>query len=196
MVGIAPEHVGTLYTYVINKPQFQSPESRQALVRRIREALVKNVALQGVCKPITSVVALSKIERPEDRDFSFSRYDQMSLLQHKLTFLREQWKSGPENKARGEAWLGQIYKENLSTSTDHFKAHKDFDWISREITYGLYLSDHEILGPIETELVVLAGIAIQNLHMETAWHLRGIRRVGVSPEDVELVQQCVSLHCL
>ena len=34
---------------------------------------------------------------------------------------------------------------------------------------------------------------IQNLPLETAWHLRGTRRVGVSIEDVELVQECVSL---
>ena len=33
---------------------------------------------------------------------------------------------------------------------------------------------------------------IQNLHHETAWHLRGSRRVGMSAEDVEAVQQCVS----
>jgi hypothetical protein len=68
---------------------------------------------------------------------------------------------------------------------------KDFDFISREITYGFYLSDHSILTPLETELVTLAGIMIQNLPLPTAWHLRGTRRVGVSKEDVELVQQCV-----
>jgi hypothetical protein len=65
-------------------------------------------------------------------------------------------------------------------------------WLSVEITYGLYLSDHTILDGIDTELVVLSGIMIQNLKTETAWHLRGIRRIGVSHDDVELIQQCVS----
>ena len=105
---------------------------------------------------------------------------------------REKWQAGPENLERGEKWLKTIYAGNLSTSTDPFKAHKDFDFISRQITYGLYLSDHSILGPLDTELVTLSGIMIQNLPLETAWHLRGTRRVGVSMEDVELVQQCVS----
>lgn len=41
-------------------------------------------------------------------------------------------------------------------------------------------------------MVVLSGIMIQNLKLETGWHLRGMRRVGVSFEDVEVVQQCVS----
>jgi hypothetical protein len=105
---------------------------------------------------------------------------------------REGWQAGPENRAKGEAWLNTIYKKNLSTATDNFIAHKDFDFISREITYGLYLSDQRILGPVETELVVLTGIMIQNLPLETSWHLRGTRRVGVNSNDVELIQQCVS----
>ena len=65
-------------------------------------------------------------------------------------------------------------------------------WLSIEITYGLYLSDHSILDGVDTELVVLGGIMMQNLPRETGWHLRGTRRIGVSFEDVETVQQCVS----
>jgi hypothetical protein len=34
---------------------------------------------------------------------------------------------------------------------------------------------------------------IQNLKSVTAWHLRGMRRLGVSMEDVELVQQCIEM---
>jgi hypothetical protein len=66
-------------------------------------------------------------------------------------------------------------------------------WISNEITYGLYLSDHSVLDGLSTELVVLSGIMIQNLALQTGWHLRGTRRLGVSMEDVELVQQCIEL---
>jgi hypothetical protein len=74
-----------------------------------------------------------------------------------------------------------------------FEAHKDFEFISTQLTYGFYLSPQDILGPVETELVTLAGIMIQNLPRETAWHLRGTRRIGVSMEDVELIQQCVGI---
>lgn len=66
-------------------------------------------------------------------------------------------------------------------------------WLSIEITYGLYLSDHTILDGVDTELVVLSGIMIQNLPRETGWHLRGTRRIGVSYDDVETIQQCVSI---
>lgn len=66
------------------------------------------------------------------------------------------------------------------------------DWTSKQITYGLYLSDHSILNDVETEITVLSGIMIQNLPRETGWHLRGTRRIGVSMEDTEMIQQCVS----
>lgn len=89
-----------------------------------------------------------------------------------------------------------IYKHNQAATDNTLEAHKDISWISYNITYGLYLSDMSILGPVDTEMVVLAGIMIQNLPLETGWHLRGTRRVGVSNEDVELVQQCVGLACI
>jgi hypothetical protein len=73
LVGAEPDHVGTLYTYLINKPEFTTPESRQALVRRLREGLVKNISIQGVCKPIEALFSVVEVERPEDKDYSFSR---------------------------------------------------------------------------------------------------------------------------
>ena len=73
LVGAEPNHVGTLYTYLINKPEFTTPVSRQALVRRLREGLVENISIQGVCKPIEALFTIVKVERPEDKDYSFSR---------------------------------------------------------------------------------------------------------------------------
>lgn len=64
-------------------------------------------------------------------------------------------------------------------------------FISYEITYGLFLSDHSILDDVETELVVLSAITMQNQPLQTAWHLRGMRRIGMSQETIEGVQRCV-----
>ncbi len=71
--GSQPEFVGNLYTYLIQKPQYTTPESRQQLVRRLREALVKCVSIVGVCRPIEAIFHIAEIERPEDKDYSFSR---------------------------------------------------------------------------------------------------------------------------
>ena len=108
---------------------------------------------------------------------------------------RNNWQSGPSNVKKGEEWLKVIYGRNLPAIDEKLSFHKDFHFLSREITYGLYLSDMTILDPIDTEMVVLSGIMIQNLPLATRWHLRGMRRLGVVAEDVEMVQKCVSLLC-
>lgn len=71
--GSQPEYAKNLYLYLIQKPQYATPDSRQRLVRRLREALVKCVSIVGVCKPIEAVFQISEVEREEDKDFSFSR---------------------------------------------------------------------------------------------------------------------------
>jgi hypothetical protein len=82
-------------------------------------------------------------------------------------------------------WLRKIYAKDTAKTLSLFDAHRDFAWISTEVTYGLYLSDRQVLNDLDTEVVVLAGIAIQNLPLETRWHFRGARRIGVELGDVE-----------
>ena len=65
-------------------------------------------------------------------------------------------------------------------------------WVTENIVYGLFLSDHTILDQVETEIVVLSGIMSQNLHAETSWHLRGMRRIGMTRDAVEKIHECVS----
>jgi hypothetical protein len=90
LVGVDPDYAGNLYTFLINKPEYKTSESRKSLVRRLREVLVKNVSVQGVCRPLEALFAIAALERPEDQDFSFSR---------------EHWRAGPQNRERGEKWL-------------------------------------------------------------------------------------------
>lgn len=61
--------------------------------------------------------------------------------------------------------------------------------MEKAVIYGLFLSDHELLSPVETVLVTLSSIMCQGLAAPTIWHLRGLRRLGVTEGDVELVQQ-------
>lgn len=71
--GGHPDHAATLYTHLISRPEYNTPTHRQALVRRLREALVKLVSVIGVPKPLESVFAIAEVEREEDKDYSFSR---------------------------------------------------------------------------------------------------------------------------
>lgn len=63
------EHAADLYTYLIRKPQYSTPEQRKAPVRRLREALVKDVSTLGVCKCLEAVFSIAEVEREEDKDF-------------------------------------------------------------------------------------------------------------------------------
>ena len=71
--GGQPELAGTLYTHLTKAPRYATSESRQALVRRLREALVKSVSIVGVCRPLEAIFNIDAVQRPEDKDYSFSR---------------------------------------------------------------------------------------------------------------------------
>jgi hypothetical protein len=165
-----------LYKYLISLPEFQTSASRQALIRRLREALVKLVSILGVCKPLEAVFNIAPLEREEDKDYSATRAT---------------WQADEANKERGKQWFQKVYTTNASDTATLFAAHKDLAWVSQNITYGLYLSDRQVLDDVETQLVVLPGIMAQNLPLETTWHIRGTRRIGVSMADTKVVWNVV-----
>lgn len=75
------------------------------------------MCILGVCKPIEAIVAISKVERDEDKDYSFSR---------------EHWQSGLANHERGMKWFEAIYKQNGDKTLEIFDAHRD---LGRSKTY-------------------------------------------------------------
>ncbi|KAH7028970.1 uncharacterized protein B0I36DRAFT_324796 [Microdochium trichocladiopsis] len=172
--GNDPERCDQLYLYLATQPQFQTPDQRRGMVRRLREALFKVICLVGVCKPLEAIIAINQVERDEDKDTGSPP-------------TREGWQCDEANLERGMGWMKKIYTGNLDSTLDLFKDHPDFSWVSRHITYGLYLSDRQVLDDLDTEIVVFCGIMIQNLRTETHWHIRGIQRLGVSKEDVQVL---------
>lgn len=84
--------------------------------------------------------------------------------------------------------------ENLEPIFSTWGSHRpDFEWLEKQVIYGLMLSDHSVLSDVETELVVVPAIMCQDLASPTVWHLRGTRRLGVSAEDVDAVRDAVAL---
>ncbi|KAF3036270.1 hypothetical protein E8E12_000277 [Didymella heteroderae] len=176
--GGQPGFAPLLYKELVTRPENESSVQRQALMRRIRETLFELIVIIGVCKPLEAIFDIDAITRPEDKDYSFSR---------------EGWQCDEANAKRGFDWQNRLYQQNQSAIDNVLASQRDFDWTSKQITYGLYLSDHSILNDVETEITVLSGIMIQNLPRETGWHLRGTRRIGVSMGDVETLQRCIEL---
>lgn len=174
--GNDPDIAADLYQYLVSKPDYSAPSQRQRLIRRLREALFKTIIIVGVCKPLEAIMAISKVEKEEDKDRSVTRED---------------WQCDEANLKRGMDWLQKIYTGNTTSTLSLFDDHKDFAWVSKNITYGLFLSDRQVLDDLDTETVTFSSIMIQNLKLETHWHTRGIRRIGVAQEDVKIIWNAV-----
>lgn len=71
--GGQPGFAPLLYKELIKRPEYQSTEHRQALMRRIRETLFKLIIIVGVCKPLEAIFDIDAVTRPEDKDYTFSR---------------------------------------------------------------------------------------------------------------------------
>ncbi|KAI9371826.1 hypothetical protein BJX61DRAFT_487283 [Aspergillus egyptiacus] len=179
VAGPDPERADQLYLYLTSQPAYSTSDSRKTLVRRLREALLKSVIIVGVCKPIEAILAIAQVEKEEDKDYSAPT--------------REGWACDEANHERGAGWFNKLYARNGASTLDLFSAHKDFSWLSTEITYGLFLSDRQVLDDLDTQMVVLPAIMSQNLRKETHWHIRGTRRLGVTMEDVKIMTECVRL---
>lgn len=77
--GGHPDFAATLYSELIKRPEYEASESRKALMRRLREALVKLVSIIGVCRPLDAIFEIEAVTKPEDKDYSFSRFVLMVL---------------------------------------------------------------------------------------------------------------------
>lgn len=81
--GGQPAFAPLLYKQLIQRTEHATPKQRQALMRRIRESLVKLVSIVGVCKPLEAIFDIDAITRPEDKDYTFSRYMAYRMVERK-----------------------------------------------------------------------------------------------------------------
>ncbi|KAJ5481344.1 hypothetical protein N7475_000156 [Penicillium sp. IBT 31633x] len=167
-----------LYLYLINQHAYSTTDVRWKLIRRMREALLKDVGLLGLPRPSEALFDITKVMSDEDADCSFTR---------------KGWQCDFENHARGMEWLKSIYAHNIYGLLELYSKHPDFSFWLADITYGLLLSDRQILDDVDTELVVLPAVMGQDMPRMTYWHIRGMRRLGISKKDVQMVMDCVQL---
>lgn len=64
---------GAIYKFLIKRPDYSSQPERQALVRRLRETLVKVVAITGIPKCLESMLSLAAVVDEQDNDRTFTR---------------------------------------------------------------------------------------------------------------------------
>ena len=93
--------------------------------------------------------------------------------------------SGPIHH-RGTARMEETYQANLSPIFASWGSHRaDLEYIEKSIIYGLFLSDLSVLDSKESQMVSLVAILCGGYRGPSVWHLRGLRRVGCSAEEVD-----------
>lgn len=80
---------------------------------------------------------------------------------------------------RGAETAGTIYGPTLLPKIfNYWGSHKeDMKFHELFTAYGLYLSDFEVMTPLETEAVVYSTISCLGLKGPGLWHLRGMGRL-------------------
>lgn len=80
---------------------------------------------------------------------------------------------------------GGITPQDMASVHTNLGQHfEDFDWLATNLAYGMFLSDNRMLGPVETELVILSGMMCEGVRNAQVMHLKGIMGLGVKREVV------------
>lgn len=162
-------------------------EERSKLFTRLTDMLMKQSQLVGIPVIIMALSEMVKVETelgmpipPREEQEKTSHYCRLEATR--------------ELDARGENHMNTLYQSNLEEIMSTWNAHRiDFEWLEKRIIYGLFLSDHEILNMEETSIVNISSIMCQGFMPPTMWHIRGLRRLNHTVEDVEKVCNLIKM---
>ncbi|KAK8233872.1 hypothetical protein HDK77DRAFT_238762 [Phyllosticta capitalensis] len=170
-----PNLLGPLFTDVL---AFLPERSSKKISLQLRDVLLKQWTLIGIPLVVTAVSSLASAEKASGIEFPSglsSKYSKDDSLAPSEAISN-----------RGEKFMRKLYQSNLEPILSTWGSHEaDFTWLEKSVIYGLFLSDHEVLSEVETELVIMSSIMAQGLKGPTLWHVRGLRRLGISKKDVE-----------
>ncbi|PGH16738.1 hypothetical protein AJ79_01611 [Helicocarpus griseus UAMH5409] len=176
-----PTELGALYQYILDTeyPNL-SIEQERRLATRFSDLLMKEWTLVGIPSVLMGVSALAKVER-----FVSAENTGLQGKRQNIDF-------ETDITERGTKLIQLLYKQNLEPIFNTWGSYKEeFAWLEKSVIYGLFLADQSVLSEVETLLVTLPSIMCQGWPGPAMWHLRGLRRLGRSEEDVEKVQQAV-----
>ena len=66
----------------------------------------------------------------------------------------------------------------------------DFEWLTKDIVYGMFYADDTVLSNVDTELITYTAIVSLGLGVTVPNHLGGLLRMGLSVEEIEGVTEC------
>ena len=70
---------------------------------------------------------------------------------------------------------------------------KDFEWLTKDIVYGMFYGDDAVLGNVDTQLITYTAIVSLGLGVTVPNHLGGLLGMGLSVEEIKGATECGKL---
>ena len=174
------EESGEIVKHLLNTSH-TTAALRNRLSAQLGDMIMKLWILVGLPVAILALATIAKAEKeagmpvpPLEDQFHQSIYSSLD--------------TSDDIEDRGHAAMRLIYRSNLDPIMASWGLHQaDFEWLEKRVVYGLFLSDNRILDQVESECLNVAGIMCQGLERPTMWHIRGLRRLGVTKDNAEIV---------
>ena len=173
------------------------------LARRFREGLVKSSAIIGLPKTINALMALKTGTPPHCLDPApeFASPENLNSSATGKEHDNPRWEeiyggSPAEVMQRGTALFDTVYgKVSQRVMGQLASSASDLALVAR-LEYGYILSARsDILNPVETSCVLLAGLIPQDVNPQLKGHLKGMVNNGASVEEVRAVRDMVIKIC-
>ncbi|KAF3807999.1 hypothetical protein GCG54_00012577 [Colletotrichum gloeosporioides] len=201
MVLNRPDEIPKVYKHIMRHgvgPGDDTPGADEQLMmsRKLREALVKASAVGGLPKAINSLMELKKVtpehllDEPCDGDSNAvsptSRHQDVHVT--------------PASKIieRGHQFWNNTYgkiSRRIMSQLDR-SGTEDLGLTAR-LMYGYILSNNNVLSPVETSYVLIAGLIPQDrqVNPQLKGHLRGALNNGATADEVRAVRGIVIEIC-
>ncbi|OQV06736.1 hypothetical protein CLAIMM_11267 [Cladophialophora immunda] len=181
-----PDEIPRVFRHAIDHCRLDNNGTDRAaeltIARRMREALVKASAVGGLAKTINALLAL-KTETP----------DQLLDLPPtpSPTARRQDLVETPPATTleRGKLYFDRNYGKIAGRVMNQMELSgtEDLGVVAR-LLYGHILSNANILSPVETSYVLIAGLIPQDVNPQLKGHLRGALNHGATFEEVQAVR--------
>ncbi|RDL40535.1 Yjr111c-like protein [Venustampulla echinocandica] len=189
-----PDEIATVYKHVMefgpsNIDSMPGYDERLKITRRMREALLKTSAIGGVPKAINAILVLKEVTPIELQDApnSFSPTSRRTDIYNTPT---------TEILERGQSFFNKIYgkiSKRVISQLDQ-SGTEDLGLIAR-LMYSYVLSPSNVLIPVETSYIMIAGLIPQDVNPQLKGHLRGALNGGATEEEVRAVRDISIRMC-
>ena len=118
--------------------------------------------------------------------------EQTDLPKHISNKARSHIALDAANHERGTEFLRKIYgTQRMDAMVKAWGP--DFEWLTKDVVYGIFHADDSVLGNLEAELIMYTAIVCQGLRVPTENQLEGLHRMGLTVEEIQGVTACAEL---